>query len=215
MSKPPPPVSKELRKRRDFKRLHSATKARSDIIYSLAEIVRLYNVDEQTVRNWCKAGLKRVETKSRFLVCGDELNAFHAARDALARRRLNLTEFLCLRCHAPREPSVGSVVGAHEYRSGLGLEARCRICNTAMYRPWSEAVSSALLARLDLRPMSASIATVQPSTALDHPADLQRSETDCDSVIPAKTSAHPKPTRTPRKPAKTHESLQFALPFGV
>lgn len=211
----PSSLAKPQRKRRPFKRLHSATKARADIIYSLAEIVRLYDVDEQTVRNWCKAGLKRVETKSRFLVRGDELNAFHAARNAHARQHLALTEFLCLRCHAPREPAAGSIVGIHDDKPGLGLKARCQNCNTAMYRPWSKAASLALLARPDLWPPSPSTANVQPSTKLDHPAEMQRIATACDSVIPAKTSAHQKPTRTPRKPAKTHESSQFALPFEV
>lgn len=215
MSKPSAPISKQKRKRRSFNRLHSATKARADIIYSLAEIVRLYDVDEQTVRNWCKVGLKRAEAKSRFLVRGDELNAFHAGRNAHARRRLALTEFLCLHCHAPREPSAGSIVGIHDYKPGLELRARCQICNTAMFRPWSKAASVALLARQDLWPTGASTAIFQPSTTLDNPAEMQRTATECDSVIPAKTSAHPKTTRTPRKPAKTHESLQFALPFGV
>lgn len=207
-------LAKPQRKRRHFKRFHSSTKALINYVYSMPEIMRLYAVDEQTVRNWCKAGLKRVEGTSRFLVRGDELNAFHTARNAQAKQPLAPTEFYCLGCHEPREPSPGSIVGALNNKPALRLEARCTICETAVYRAWSREASEALLARPDFWPSSTSKVTEQPSITLDQTTEMQRNKTACDSVIHAKTNSFQKPTQTPKKHVSTHESSQLSLPFG-
>lgn len=202
------------RKRRPFRRLHDQAKARSDDVYSGDEIVRLYSVDDQTVRNWCKEGLKRVGGTSRFLVRGDELNAFHAARNTRARQPMTLTEFLCLTCHFPREPSPGSVVSAQTGKPDLRLEACCSVCGKAMYRAWSLAAATALQARPDLWPNQVTLPTTRPTTLFSQPPELQRIATACDSVSPDETCLPRESSRTPEKPADTNESRQLSLLFG-
>jgi hypothetical protein len=213
----PPPETLRQRKRRPFRRLHSATKACASDVYSLQEVMKLYDVDEQTVRNWRKSGLECVDVNGRFLVRGDKLNAFHADRNARAKQPLTLNEFLCLSCHLPREPAPGSVVGASIHNPSLRLEARCSVCGTQLYRPWSTKASAALLSRQDLWPesssMSSSVAAEQPSNRLDPPPDLRQLATTCDSVGPPKASHSRKLTRTTERRLQTQESSQLSLPF--
>lgn len=182
------------------------------------EIMRLYGVEEQTVRNWCKSGLERVGTKGRFLVRGDRLNAFHADRKMRAKQLLTLTEFLCLRCHMPREPAPGSVIGALINTPSLRLEASCSVCGIQMYRVWSKKASAALLARPDFLPLSLftcdSEATGPLSNQLNELPELRRIAMTCDSVNPTETVYSRKSTLTPEEQVKTSESSQLSLPLG-
>ena len=202
------------RKRRSFRRLHDQTKARSNDVYTIDEIVKLYGVDDQTVRNWCEKGLRRVGGTSRFLVRGDDLNAFHTTRNTKARRPLSPVEFYCMTCHAPREPSPCSVLGAHAERPALRLEARCSACGRPVFRAWSRQAATALLARSDLCPDQAFPSTEQRPDQMDEAQKLRRIATPCDSVSQDATPTSPKSNRTPEKPVDTKESQQLPLLFG-
>ncbi len=199
------------RKRRHFRRFHSATKARNDDVYSLLEVMRLYGVDEQTVRNWLRQGLVRVAGVSRILVRGDGLNRFHAARNHAAKQPLSLTQFYCMTCHAPSDPVVGSVCGANPFAPSLRLEAKCSTCGNTMYRSYSRDAASALAARsellADLTPPA--VAQAPAAARIPRPDDTAR-----DSLIPPVSPHRQKPDRTPEGADYTIESDQLSLPFG-
>ncbi len=202
------------RKRRPFRRLHDQAKAHSHDVYSVREIMDLYVVEEQTVTNWRKEGLKTIDGASRVLVRGDELNRFHAARNARAKQPMTETQFFCMSCHVPQEPAPGSVRGADPDRPSLRMEARCGICGGAMYRSWSRVPATALRARPDLWP---GMPNAPPAVVLAVPEParkMRRDETGCDSDISKVRLAASKDGQTAEKPSNTTESDQFSLPLG-
>lgn len=200
-------------KRRPFRRLHNPAKARGDDVYSISEVARRYNVEEQTVRNWLKEGLETVVGATRILIRGAALNAFHAARNERARQPMTETQFLCLRCHVPREPASGSVIGATQEAPSLRLEARCGICDGPMFRAWSRSAAAALQARSNLCAVQSDIALEAPSVTSENHSETRQIETNCDSVIQCSTIATPNSSQTPEGPLNTNELDQFSLPF--
>lgn len=137
-------VEGTLRKTKDFKRLHPVNRASKHDVYNLSEICKHYNVTDQTVRNWLKAGLPRVPGVSEMLVNGGDLNAFHAARRKAAQKPLTLAQFLCLTCHEARDPVPGSVLGADPEQRTLRMQSECSVCGSTMFRVWSKASAEAL-----------------------------------------------------------------------
>lgn len=199
------------RKRRHFRRFHRATKARNDDVYSVHEVMRLYGVDEQTLRNWLRQGLVRVAGSSRILVRGDELNRFHAARNHAAKQPLSLTQFYCMTCHTPSDPVLGTVCGASPVAPSLRLEAKCSTCGNTMYRSYSRDAASALAARPELLAgLTLPVVAEAPAAArIPRPVDTAR-----DSLIPPVSPHKEKPDRTPEGGEDTIESGQLSLPFG-
>lgn len=214
MTTPPPPPGSPKRKRRPFRRRHTI-RARADLVYSLPEITRLCGVSEQTVRNWGKAGLERVPGTSRFLVCGDKLNAFLDARLAASRQPLAAKEFYCLKCHRPREPFPGSVRMALQGQRSTTLKARCSACSTRIFRAVSKETAEAFLARLNHGSVSTSTASAPPSNPLSLPQEMRRHDPSCDSLIQGERRFSPKPTQTAEQPADTIGLAQLTLPFEV
>lgn len=201
------------RKRRSFKRLHSATKARRDDVYSLAEIQKLYGVEEQTAYNWIKEGLKRVPDTSRFLVRGGELNFFHAVRNENAKRPLGLEQLFCFGCHEPREPAPGSLIGADPNVRAIRIEGRCPICGTAMFRPWSRPVCEALRAAQTEPSGKAPGPPAARSGAAVSSGNPQRPDTECDSASPTDSAAAKESPQTSEWGSPTNGQDQLPLPF--
>lgn len=201
------------RKRRPFKRLYRATGVRGDDVYSLAEIRKLFDVEEQTVYNWVREGLKRVPGTKRFLVSGHALKSFHANRNEKAKRPLRLDQFLCLRCHMPREPAPGSLIGADPDMPALRIEARCAVCGAAMFRPWSKTVSEALEASVTRHSRRTSDRAEEPSQAAGGPENLRCPDTRCDSARRADSIAPENSAQTPERRRHTRGRDQLALPL--
>jgi hypothetical protein len=75
--------------------------AKSYWFYTPAEVIALYKIYPNTLANWVKEGLQRVEGKE-LVYRGDVLNAFHKARNEKRRRPCGPTEAFCLQCKQPR-----------------------------------------------------------------------------------------------------------------
>lgn len=175
--------------------------------------MKLYGVVEQTVQNWCKAGLKRVPDVPQVLVCGEALNAFHEARSRKARKPLSPTEFLCLTCHEAREPEPTSIVGADPFSPSLHLAARCSICAGAVYRAWSRTAALALSSRADLMAPSPDPPFKPPGSATETAPEMRRGETVCD-IKNFRASRKPEnPVQTTEGPDDTSVSAQLSLSF--
>lgn len=92
----PATAKSEKRARKPFKIFHPR-KAKQDWTYSRAAVMGLYGVTRNTVINWMKEGLVTVPGHP-VLFRGEDLNAFHEARRAGARRNCSPGEFLCFHC---------------------------------------------------------------------------------------------------------------------
>ncbi|MCX5568166.1 MULTISPECIES: helix-turn-helix transcriptional regulator [Kaistia] len=91
--------------RKPFKIFHPR-KAKQDRTYNRADVMDLYGVGRNTVTNWMKEGLVTVPGHP-VLFRGEDLNTFHEARRAGARRNCSPGEFLCFHCK-----KVSSLKGA-------------------------------------------------------------------------------------------------------
>jgi hypothetical protein len=109
-----------LSKRKPSRINHSPTKARQNWIYDLAEVVALYRVHPNTVRNWVKQGLPHFRDGKKRLFRGEDLNAFH--RTGRERRKFSCRpgELYCVRCRQ-RHSLVGRRVSFRWRNSVAGL----------------------------------------------------------------------------------------------
>jgi hypothetical protein len=102
--------------------------------YSVEEAAKLFGVHKNTVRDWLKAGLPRIDGRRPILILGRQLASFLHARRERRRQPCRAGEFYCFRCRSPK----GSATRAAEYLpvtacSG-NLPATCADCGTRMYR---------------------------------------------------------------------------------
>lgn len=80
-----------------YKILKSPKLARANWLYMRSDVLELYGVCPNTVRNWIRQGLVSFDAKGR-LFRGAELNAFHRERQKAAKRPCSPFEIFCLCC---------------------------------------------------------------------------------------------------------------------
>jgi helix-turn-helix protein len=102
--------------------------------YTVEEVAKLFGVHKNTVRDWLKAGLPKIDGRRPILILGRQLAGFLHIRRERRRQRCRAGEFYCFRCRAPKRAAAGTA----EYlsvtaRSG-NLRATCVDCSTRMYR---------------------------------------------------------------------------------
>jgi hypothetical protein len=102
--------------------------------YTVEEVAKLFAAHKNTVRDWLKAGLPKIDDRKPILILGRQLAGFLHMRRARRQRRCRAGEFYCFRCRAPKRAAAC----AAEYlpitaRSG-NLRATCVDCGTRMFR---------------------------------------------------------------------------------
>jgi hypothetical protein len=109
----------------------------------------MFGAHKNTVRNWLKDGLPKVDDCRPILILGRQLASFVHARRQHQRQRCAAGELFCFKCRKPRR----SLPGSAEYlptTAGTGnLRALCSHCGTRMYR------------RVSLRRLAASVGDLQ------------------------------------------------------
>ncbi|MTI05506.1 hypothetical protein E1180_08245, partial [Roseibium denhamense] len=88
------PVIEKPAKRQTLK---SARLARAHWLYSIEDVIALYLVSRQTVRNWMRYGLKAIEAQ-KTLFLGQDLNEFHARRRKEVKVPCSFEEIYCVCC---------------------------------------------------------------------------------------------------------------------
>ena len=98
-------------------------------IYDVEQIMALYGVCRNTVTNWLKAGLRRVDDLHPILVTGTELIRFHADRAFARRRPLKTGQFKCNVCRTAVYPDVETVSFKKAQSGPHVISARCPDCS--------------------------------------------------------------------------------------
>lgn len=88
-------VSRPERRRRN---LQSPRQAKMNWLYRPEEVVELYGICRNTLTNWVRVGLARLEHEGRHLFRGEDLNAFHRRRREDAKRPCEFYEVHCFAC---------------------------------------------------------------------------------------------------------------------
>lgn len=102
-------------------------------VYSIDDIVALYDVDNSSVRRWLKKeGLKAIDSKQPFLIYGQELKNFLGTLNAKNKHKLSIEEMFCTKCQMPQLPYKRKVF-LEEHESGfLKLKGVCPKCKSTM-----------------------------------------------------------------------------------
>ena len=102
--------------------------------YTVEEVAKLFQGHKNTVRDWLKSGLEKVDDRRPTLILGRQLAIFLHARRQRWRKRCRPGELYCFRCRTPRA-SAGNTAVYVPLTASLGsLKAVCADCGTCMYR---------------------------------------------------------------------------------
>jgi hypothetical protein len=102
--------------------------------YTVEDVVDLFGVHPNTVRNWMKCGLPIIDGGRPFLILGGDLADFLKAFRSRNKKPTPSGQIFCLRCKTHRVPA-GGLVEYVSYSEKLGnLVAICPVCNTIMNR---------------------------------------------------------------------------------
>ena len=123
--------------------------------YSVQDIVGLYGVHKNTVLQWFKNGLQRIDGRRPALVLGSELRRFLRDRQLRVRSVCKLGEIYCVRCRAPRWPAGDLADYAPRNENSGLLVAICPSCDNLMFQAVSVAKLQRISLRLDVAPLKA------------------------------------------------------------
>lgn len=102
-------------------------------VYSVPQVMELYDVCRNTVSNWVGDGLRPSPGEGQHLFRGEELKRFHELRRSRSRQSLRHGQFKCFTCKAIFFPEVGSVEilsGAHRGLTAFAVCPNCEVRNS-------------------------------------------------------------------------------------
>ena len=102
--------------------------------YTVEEVAKLFGVHKNTVRDWLKAGLPRIDCRRPILILGRELAGFLHTRRERRRQRCRAGEFYCFRCRAPKRAAARTAEYLSVTAHSGNLRATCADCGTHMFR---------------------------------------------------------------------------------
>ncbi|TWX65947.1 helix-turn-helix domain-containing protein [Colwellia demingiae] len=100
--------------------------------YTVSDIAKLYGVHKNTVKNWIKRGLKKIDNHRPYLILGSELREFLKDLRTINKRPCEFGEIYCFCCNSAREPLQESIEFEPYNLSLFVLKGRCNICNSLM-----------------------------------------------------------------------------------
>jgi hypothetical protein len=102
--------------------------------YTLEEAAKLFGAHKNTLRNWLKEGLPKVDDRRPILILGRQLASFVHARRQERRQRCAAFEFYCFKCRKPRRLVAGTAEYLPSRAAAGNLRGTCADCGTRMYR---------------------------------------------------------------------------------
>ncbi len=100
--------------------------------YLTQDIADLFHVHIDTVNNWYKSGLRRVDQERPFLVFGENLFDFLTRRNKQIKKKTGPNEFFCCKCKESRKTQEGVVKIKVINSKKLMIKGICVICGTKM-----------------------------------------------------------------------------------
>jgi hypothetical protein len=145
------------------KRTYNVRLIKATWSYSVQEIAALYGLHKGAVLRWMKGGLQPIDRQRPFLIRGDELARFLAARQARRKRKCASNEFFCFKCRQPRLAHLDQVQFTSEGLSRVRLKANCCVCRTPVnkvqsMKNWGNLRASFRVAQLTGEHLAASAA---------------------------------------------------------
>lgn len=116
-------------------RSYAKIRLHKDWVYSTEEVLEKYDICANTLTNWIKQGLRRIETARPHLYRGAELIRFHQDRRARGRTQLRHGEFKCVGCKQVvlPEPAKVDVTPSTSSVSWTAI-TKCPDCSTLAWK---------------------------------------------------------------------------------
>lgn len=108
----------------------NTSRIRKNYSYTVPEICRLFGIHKNTVREWFRKGLKKIDEQRPCLIHGHLLKSFLDERQKSRRKKCNLEEFYCFRCRLPRR-AMGNLADIEvRTEKTVMLIGLCEVCET-------------------------------------------------------------------------------------
>jgi hypothetical protein len=101
--------------------------------YSIEDITEFLNVHKNTVGDWLKSGLKKIDTQQPYLVWGQDLIDFLNARNRGKKRPCAENQLFCCRCQNPVY-AKNNLVRIYHSDKRTNLRGICEICGSLIIR---------------------------------------------------------------------------------
>ncbi len=101
--------------------------------YDIKDVCKLFDVHEQTVRAWIKAGLPVIDKKKPMLIYGFDLKTFIKAQNDNNKCKTQFDEIYCMKCRDACSVFQNNITVQHK-NNGLHVNGQCRNCKTSMFK---------------------------------------------------------------------------------
>jgi excisionase family DNA binding protein len=119
--------------------------------YSVEEAARTLGVHKNTVREWLRNGLPKIDDRWPVLILGRELRAYLKARRQSGKRPCEPGTLYCFSCRAPRRPAMQFVQYTPYTETSGNLSAFCERCETVMNRRARASSIAAVMPGLEIQ----------------------------------------------------------------
>lgn len=116
------------------KRTYNTRLIKRDYSYTLQELSERLGTHKNTVRNWIKEGLPKIDAQRPFLLHGSDIISFLDERQAKRKHKCKDNEFYCFTCRAVRKAKHGSVDFIIMNKTQLNIRGQCEVCATTIHR---------------------------------------------------------------------------------
>lgn len=124
--------------------------------YAVDEIARALSVHKNTVRNWLRRGLPKIDQGRPTLIHGRDLRDFLEAQRKHAKRPSPPNHIFCVKCRMPKVPAGNMAEYVPITSTSGNLRAICPECETLIHRRVSRAQLDSVCGDLEVQEMQAS-----------------------------------------------------------
>lgn len=116
------------------RRRHTPFRIREKHCYTVEEAAAALNTHKNTIRQWMKQGLRRIDDTRPYLIHGSDLKTFIVERQHRAKKPCQPGEIYCFRCRVPRKPWEGIVDVVFLNQKVAALTGICGTCEGKLNR---------------------------------------------------------------------------------
>lgn len=128
----------------------NTSRIRGNYSYTVPEICRLFGIHKNTVRDWFRKGLTKIDAQRPSLVHGVVLKAFLDERRQSRQKKCATDEFYCFRCRLPRR-AMGNLADIKiRTQKTVMLTGLCEACETPLRKVQSAKALSVIFQTFDI-----------------------------------------------------------------
>lgn len=126
------------------------SRIRKHASYSIQDVSELLGVHKNTVMQWLKNGLPKIDEQRPFLIHGQQLKNFLKARQQSRRSSCAPHEFYCFRCRSPQRAMGNLADVALRTEKTIILSGLCASCEAPLNKIQSLKAIPKIIQSLDI-----------------------------------------------------------------